>query len=195
MWNGSEWIPSPPGHSSHGDSVISRPIFSDDVSQNKTKIKDSKTKSPPQKIVAVIFVVVIVGSYFVLNSGEENSVDMYVTYGANCSDCFVVTADLTLIDGTVDSVIGFPDEDGYVRWEYEYSIYESGLDESWFAYIIASHEEDGDVLFVTYIEVDDLPHGQGEKNCILDWDTEYGSSSSGSGGWSSYNEIVNNCDE
>lgn len=193
MWNGNEWIPTPPGFISNKEIIPSSPILPDNKSQGKTKIKHSKTKFSP-KIVAIVLVIVILGGYFALNNDEENSVDMYVTYGVFCADCSIVTADLDLIDGTVDSVIGFPDEDGAVRWEFHYSIYESALDRNMFAYIIASHDEDGDVLFSTYIEIDDFPHGQGDNNCLLDWDTEYGSSASGSGGWFSYNEVVNSCD-
>ena len=144
------------------------------------------------KAIALGLIVLFVG-LIIINQDDE-TVDLYVTYGAYCEDCGYVSADIDLpTGGSTDSVIGFPDADGYVFWEYSFSIKEDALDESLRAYIIASHEEGSDTFFSTFILVDDFPWEAGsDEACVLDSDMVV-SSSSGSGGYCTYESFVNNC--
>jgi hypothetical protein len=164
---------------------------SEGIIENEEKGLFDGRNGKRNKAVALGLAILLVGLVFI---GQDNvgTVDLYVTYGAVCRDCDYVTADLDLPNGDFDSVIGFPDADGYVYWDYSFSIEKDALDEILWAYIIASHEEGSGTLFSTFIEVDDFPRGVGEDHCLLDSDMGT-RSSSGSGKYFTYESYVNNC--
>ena len=86
------------------------------------------------------------------------------------------------------------DDEGNIEWEYKYTIKEPLIDASLWAYMIASHDVNNDIIFATLITVDEYPRSMDENCCLVDSDIEYGSYSSGTGGYFTYTESVINCE-
>ena len=211
MWTGSEWIPAPPQIPSFPSTVqTSYPQFQTNheigfapmdmqtitiPSKNKLSINTNLKVLIGIGVVSLILLFAVIGAIILQEEDEDpKEYDLYVTYMVICQDCGIVTADLDLIDGTSDSVIGFPDGEGHIEWEYKYSIKEPLIDESLWAYMIASHDVNNDILFATLISVDEYPRSMGQNSCLVDSDVEYGSYYSGTGGYFTYTESVINCE-
>ena len=210
LWNGKEWIPAPP-QTPPSEPTLQTPSQFQTNHEIELESMDSQTIIIPTNyksstnnnlkiligvgVVSLILLFAAIGAIILIDEEEDDKeYDLYVTYMVNCQDCGIVTADLDLIDGTTDSVIGFPDDEGIIEWEYKYTIKESLIDELLWAYMIASHDVDDDIIFATLISVDEFPRSMDQNCCLVDSDIEYGSYSSGSGGYFTYTQSVINCD-
>ena len=146
-----------------------------------------------KRIFGGFIVFILIFSAYVLTPDEEE-IDLYIQFNVMCSNCEgPISADIeSMIPGSVDYVIGYPDDEGHVKWEYSYTLPASESDSLLWASIIATNSDGEDRFMATFISVDDEPtNGQ---SCLIDSDYDI-SQAIGSWNYFTYDGYVNQCSD